>query len=118
MVTRRAVSYDEGLKVAQMYDMEFCETSALQDFNVKVAFSRSAIKILNKINRGLLTINKDVTTSHQGTQGVRANLAFRNGNFLPPSYLQELRRDGGNTAVELKAKNNPETQAECRVCCE
>lgn len=54
------MSYDEGLKIAQKYEMEFCETSALQDFNVKVAFSRSAIRIMRKINDGLLTINKDV----------------------------------------------------------
>lgn len=58
------MSYDEGLRVAQKFDMEFCETSALQDFNVKVAFSRSAIKILQKINMGLLTINKDVGDGH------------------------------------------------------
>lgn len=64
LIARRAISYDEGLKVAQTYDMEFCETSALQDFNVKVAFSRSAIKILHKINKGLLTINKDVSSSN------------------------------------------------------
>jgi hypothetical protein len=46
--------------IAQKYGMEFCETSALQDFNVKVAFSRSAVRIMQKINAGLLTINKDV----------------------------------------------------------
>ena len=57
---RRTVSYQEAGEFAATYGMEFCETSAMQDLNVKLAFSRSAIRIMNKINSDQLTINKDV----------------------------------------------------------
>jgi hypothetical protein len=53
--------------------MEFCETSALNDSNVKLAFSRSAITIMRKINANQVTINKDVRKyfylGHSRSQG-------------------------------------------------
>ena len=54
----------------------------------------------------------------KGTQGVKANLAFRSGNFLPAAYQEELKKDNGNAAHELKSKQHQDGQAECRMCCE
>ena len=113
LMSQRAVTFDEGQSFANAYGMEFCETSAVQDLNVKVAFSKSAIRIMQKIKNGELTINKD------GTQGVRANLAYHNGDFLPPAYLNELRGTGGDSnrsSIELKSKQMNEGTAECKCC--
>lgn len=54
----------------------------------------------------------------KGTQGVKANLAYKEGKFLPEAYKEELRKNADRSSVELRAKNSIEGQAECKICCE
>lgn len=53
---RRQVSYEEGQKLAEKYDMNFLETSAKTGENVEEAFRQTAHTIYNKIMRGHISV--------------------------------------------------------------
>ena len=54
------MSQQEGQQFAHMNGMEFVETSAKEDFNVKFAFSRTTLAILRKVNSGEIMVDSMV----------------------------------------------------------
>lgn len=95
--------------------MEHQETSALEDLNIKLIFNKASLQTMERIKNNTISINKDVAPSDQGAQGVKANIAYKEGKFLPLHYQEEMKRIGASVSLRQRDENQ---EATCKLCCE
>lgn len=57
----RKVSYEEGSKFAKEHGLIFLEVSAKTAYQVEDAFRKNAENLLEKIEKGVIDIKKDVS---------------------------------------------------------
>jgi hypothetical protein len=95
--------------------MEHYETSALEDLNIKLIFHKASLQTMERIKNNTISINKDVATRDQGAQGVKANIAYKEGKFLPAHYQEEMRKNGVSVSLRQRDENQ---EVQCKLCCE
>jgi hypothetical protein len=100
--------------------MEFCETSALHDYNVGLAFTKSAEKVLERINTGRISPSDVGSILTKGVEGVRVNLAYKDGKFLPAHLGAQIQRGRGDIhhADLRRVSADREEPPNCKLCCE
>lgn len=54
---RREVETEEGRYLAQKFGMNFLETSAKSNINVREAFSKMSVQIMEKVSSGIITVD-------------------------------------------------------------
>jgi GTPase SAR1 family protein len=94
----RKVSLEEGLALAEKHGIDFIETSAKDNVNVRETFSKASLEIMKKVNNGKIIVDE------VGTQGVKLNKNFRQADVeanreklhsLKSEYVEESKCGDG-----------------------
>ena len=95
--------------------MEHYEASALQDLNIKLIFNKASLQTMERIKNNTISINKEVACADQGAQGVKANIAYKDGRFLPAHYQEEMKKNGASVSLRQRDESQ---DVQCKLCCE
>ena len=73
LLEAREVSYDEGARLAHKHSMDFVEVSAKDDVNIREAFSKASMEIVDKIKHGELKVDEIVSLKKRTSPSSPAN---------------------------------------------